>query len=443
MRKTGIITRREYLRRVNKKSFIILTLFAPLLFSALVFVPLWLSSIKATEVEEVIIIDRTQKYASLFKDTDGFKFIRIEAAEKAAASAASTEEIKSRHASAFAFLEITDDLLENPSAAALYSDKQIPMGLKREVNTILSRHLENEKRASFNIPNLDEIIRASRVNFDIQTVKWGKDGTATKSSTELSNLIGMAFTLLIYMFLMIYGTMVMQGVMEEKTSRIVEVMVSSVHPFDLMMGKITGIGLVGLTQLVIWCVLTMGLTGVGSLLTGVSIFGGTAEPASMQPNMSMSGEAVSMMTGFLSKLQSFNFLTIITCFVLYFIGGYLSYASLYAAIGSAIDNPEDAQQFMMPMMILLIFAIYAGLYSTNNPNGPLAFWCSLIPFTSPIVMMVRIPFDIPLWQILLSLALLYASAAGLIWTSAKIYRVGILMYGKKPTLKEIARWIRY
>jgi ABC-2 type transport system permease protein len=442
MRKIGIVTKREYLRRVNKKSFIILTLFAPLLFTALVFVPLWLSSIETTAVEDVIVIDRTQKYASLFKDTDGFHFVLPDGIDKP--DAPSIEEIKAKYGDAFAFLEINDDLLANPQAASLSSEKQIPMGLKREVNTALSRFLENEKRASFNIPNLDDIIRNSRVNYDIQTVKRGKDGTATKSSSEISSIIGMVCTMMIYMFLLMYGMMVMQGVMEEKTNRIVEVMVSSVHPFDLMMGKIIGIGLVGLTQVFIWCVLTMGLVGVGSVVFSGSLAGGSsADLAALQQNMPLSAAAMSGPIGFLAALKSFNFITIISCFVLFFIGGYISYASLFAAIGSAIDSPEDSQQFMMPMMMLLIFAVYAGMYSVNNPNGPLAFWCSLIPFTSPIVMMIRIPYDIPLWQILLSLTLLFASAVFLVWLSAKIYRVGILMYGKKPNLKEIARWIRY
>jgi len=235
--------------------------------------------------------------------------------------------------------------------------------------------------------------------------------------------------------------MVMQGVMEEKTNRIVEIMVSSVRPFEMMMGKIIGIGLVGLTQVFIWCILTVVLVSVGGIFLGLS--GGqdiaAMQAGGLQPAMSdMSG-----MAGMLSKLSSFNFLEIIIYFVLFFIGGYISYASLYAAIGSAVDAPEDAQQFMTPMMVILIFAVYAGVYSVQNPDGPLAFWCSLIPFTSPIVMMVRIPYEIPFWQILLSLALLFSSAILSVWISSKIYRVGILMYGKKPGFKEISRWIKY
>ena len=433
MNKIGIVVKREYLHRVTKKSFIILTLFAPILFAALVFVPLWLASIKSSETFNVAIVDRTGKYVSLFKDTDSFHFQSFDRSE-------SMENHKAHSSGIFAFLEITDDLLNNPKAVTLYSEKQIPVDLKREIDRSLSQYLENEKRASFNIPNLDEIIQGSRVNMDVQTIKWGRDGTATESSSGLASAIGMILTIIIYMFIMMSGAMVMQSVMEEKTNRIVEVMISSVSPFDLMMGKIISMGMVCLTQLLAWCILTMILVSVGGVF-----FGATASQdiMAMQSGIQSGGVELSVVTSLLSKLNSFNFIEIIVYFILFFIGGYISYSSLYAAIGSAVDSPEDSQQFIMPMMLLIIFALYAGIYSGQNPDGPLAFWCSFIPFTSPMVMMVRIPFDIPFWQILVSLVLLYASAVFFVWVSAKIYRIGILMYGKKPSLKEIIRWVKY
>ena len=430
MKKTGIIIKREYLYRVRKKSFILLTLFMPLIFAALVFVPLWLSSIKSSDKYNVAIVDRTGKYVSLFKeDTDSFHFQNFDQSE-------SLDGYKERSSGIFAFLEITDDLSVNPKAVTLYSEKQIPADLKREVERTLSRYLENEKRASFNIPNLDEIIQNSHVNMDVQTIKWGKDGTATESSAGIAMAIGMMLTIIIFMFIMMYGAMVMQGVMEEKTNRIVEVMVSSVRPFDLMMGKITGIGLVGLTQLFIWGMLTMVLVSIGSIFFGA---GAVQHAPVLQTGMA----DMQVATTLFSKFNSFNFVEIAIYFVLFFIGGYLTYASLYAAIGSAVDTPEDSQQFMTPMMLLLLFAVYAGIYSGQNPDGPLAFWCSFIPLTSPIVMMVRIPYETPLWQILVSLALLYASALFFVWVSSRIYRIGILIYGKKPSIKEIIRWIKY
>jgi ABC-2 type transport system permease protein len=436
MKKIGLIIKREYLRRVNKKSFIFATLLTPFLFAALVFVPLWLSSIKDDNVRQVMVLDKTNKYAPLLKNTDRFKFVDGNDGK-------SIEEMKG-NSDVFAFLEISDDLLVNPKAISIYSEKQIPQDLKSEITRTIKPFLEDEKRASFNIPNLDEIIEKSRVNIDIQTIKWGKDGVAKASSFEIGSIIGMIFTFIIYMFLMSYGMMVMQGVMEEKTNRIVEVMVSSVRPFHLMMGKIIGVGLVGITQLVMWGILTMMIVSVGGLIFGLNMSGG--ELQSIQSGLSAGGGGIAEMpvaADILTKLSSFNFVEIIFYFILFFIGGYIAYASLYAAIGAAIDNPEDSSQFMTPMMMILIFALYAGIYSASNPDGPLAFWCSFIPFTSPIVMMVRIPYEIPFWEIALSLVILFASAIGLVWISAKIYRVGILMYGKKPSFKDLAKWIRY
>jgi ABC-2 type transport system permease protein len=433
MKKTGIIIKREYLRRVYKKSFIFLTLFAPLLFAALVFVPLWLSSIKDDGVREILVLDKTGKYGELFQNTDNFRFVNTKNPEP-------VDKSKENNQGMFAFMEITEDLLLNPRAVTIYSEKQIPVDLKNEISRTLNEFLTKEKIESYKIPDLEKIISESRIRVDVQTYKWSKDGTASESSSLISSTTGMVFTIIIFMFIMMYGGMVMQGVMEEKTNRIVEVMVSSVKPFDLMMGKIIGIGLVGITQMVIWGVLTSVLISAGGIFFGLR--GAGHEAMAMQPMMS-NPEALSQVSSLLLKLNSINFVQIIVCFVLYFIGGYILYASIFAAIGAVVDNPEDSQQFMTPMMVILMFAFYAGLYSANNPDGPLAFWCSLFPFTSSIVMMVRIPYEIPLWQIVVSLVLLFVSAILLVWFSAKIYRVGILMYGKKPSLKEIVRWMKY
>ncbi|WP_455640090.1 ABC transporter permease [Parabacteroides sp.] len=436
MSKIGLIIKREYLRRVSKKSFILLTLLTPFLFAALVFVPLWLSTIKGDEVRNVAIIDATGKYAPLFENTESFHFVD---------SNKSLEEYrKDGDKEIFAFLNITDDLLENPKAATLYSKKQVPAELSRLVNQILGQQIEDDKLASFNIPNLKEIIQESKIKFNIQTIKWGEDGQENASSATVTSIVGILFTVIIYMFILMYGGMVMQGVMEEKTNRIIEVMISSVRPFDLMMGKIIGIGFVGLTQIFLWGIITSILVGVGGLMFG----GGGADVAALQanPSMGMMGaDALNTSSGneIMSIVNSINISEIGISFIIYFIGGYMLYASIFAAIGSAVDSQEDTQQFMAPVTIFMMFAFYAGIYSMENPDGPLAFWCSMIPFTSPIVMMVRIPFEIPLWEKLLSVALLYACAIGIVWLSAKIYRVGILMYGKKPSLKEMVKWIKY
>ena len=440
MSKIGIIIKREYLNRVSKKSFLILTFLTPILFSALIFVPLWLSSIKGDEVKNVVILDRTGVYAPLFENTDNYKFI---------AGTESLEKYKSSDdKSVFAILSITDNLLENPKAATLYSEKQIPGELSRIVNQTLSRYLENAKMATYNIPNLKEIIKESQIKFEINTIKWSEDGGESESSALVASIVGMLFTVISYMFIMVYGAMVMQGVMEEKTNRIVELMVSSVQPFQLMMGKIIGIGFVGLTQMLLWAILTLTLIMGGQFL----FMGGTVDAQMMQQgammgaNGAMPGMAEASQepaVKILGMLQTINWAEIGFFFVIYFIGGYMLYASVFAAIGSAVDSQEDTQQFMTPIMVFMMFSLYAGIYSMENPDGPLAFWCSIIPFTSPIVMMIRLPFEIPLWEKLLSIGLLYITFIGIIWFSAKIYRVGILMYGKKPTIKEMIKWLRY
>ncbi|MDR1981273.1 MAG: ABC transporter permease [Tannerellaceae bacterium] len=438
MSKLGIIIKREYLRRVSKKSFIILTILTPFLFVAMIAVTFWLATIKGDEVHTVAIMDTTGKYASLFKDTESYRFIHSDKSL--------SDYRQNPDKEITAFLTITDDLLKNPKAAALYSEKQIPGELSRMVNQVLTKQLESEKLASYDIPNLKEIIADSKVNFSIQTIKWGEDGKEGASSTMVASLVGILFTVIVFMFIMMYGAMVMQGVMEEKTNRIIEIMVSSVRPFDLMMGKIVGIGFVGLTQVFLWGILTFVLTGIGQFALG-----GAVDPATigqganmMSPAMDMTDMGSMGQTGeWLEILSTINFTEIISFFILYFIGGYLLYASVFAAIGSAVDQPEDTQQFMTPILIFMTFAFYAGMYSMENPDGPLAFWCSFIPLTSPIVMMIRLPFDVPMWQNIVSVVLLYATSIGITWLSAKIYRVGILMYGKKPNIKEMIKWVKY
>ena len=252
----------------------------------------------------------------------------------------------------------------------------------------------------------------------------------------------MLLTLLIYMFVLSYGGMVMQGVCEEKANRIMEIMVSSVKPFQLMMGKIIGVALVGIIQFAIWSV----LIGIG--MTIIGLFTG------QQPDVAQTAELNQFMSSdipmpnspaseIMQIMQGINFGEILTMFVLYFLGGYLLFASFFAAIGASINEQSDSSQFMTPIVIIMIFSLYAGMFSINNPDGPLAMWCSLIPITSPIVMMVRLPFGVPAWQLILSLVLLYATAIGVVALSAKIYRVGILMYGKKPTFKEMMKWIKF
>jgi ABC-2 type transport system permease protein len=281
------------------------------------------------------------------------------------------------------------------------------------------------------------------------TIKLGDDGSEKESSTEIAMIISIICAVLTYMFVFIYGAQVMQGVMEEKASRIVEVIISSVRPFELMLGKIIGIALVALTQVALWII----LTGVIVTALKAGFTGGVDQATQMQAldmaagSMDLESGAVQAdgfnMDGLLSSINNLNPLRTVFLFILYFIGGYMIYSSLYAAIGAAVDNQTDTQQFMMPITIPILIAFYVAIAAFRNPHSDLVFWFSMIPLTSPIVMMARVPFDVPIWEILVSLVVLYASFVFTTWFAARIYRVGILMYGKKVTYKELWKWFRY
>ncbi|MEG0948784.1 MAG: ABC transporter permease [Bacteroidales bacterium] len=443
MSKIGLIIEREYLSRVYKKSFIIMTLVTPLIFIAFAVVPALLAQIKDTDTKEVAVIDHTGKYASLLKGNETYRFVPVkESAE------APLDYYKSQGDGLYAILTISGDLLQDPNQITLFSEKTINMGLENLITSQLDDYLTDEKINSYNIPDLKRIIDNSRVSLKLQTVKWNPEGEETSSSADAAAGIGLGATLLIYIFIFAYGGMVMQGVMQEKTNRIVEVMVSSVKPFELMMGKIIGVGLVGLTQFMIWMVLLGGVAlsvgiglGVGSGLSSVVNTDMSALGA-IDPSIT-SADQSAFMTEIQGMIGGINFAQLIGFFVLYFIGGYLLYASIFAAIGSMVDQEADTQQFMIPVTMIILFAFYAAIYSIENPDGPLAFWCSLIPFSSPIVMMVRLPYDVPVWQMILSIGLLFGTFILTTYFAAKIYRTGILMYGKKISYKEMIKWLKY
>src|SRR5690554_2731257 len=399
MNRLGLVIQREYITRVRKKSFIILTLLMPVLMVTLSLVPLWLSTLNDGSEKRVAVIDNTGIYAPLLESTDQYIF------ETVAGPDEQNTEARLGRGDLFAILQITDDLNKNPRAVSLISEKQSPQDLQ----SLITRTL-NEKVTSQRLDNLstssnvdgETIARVrsiveERGPVSLRTMRMGGDGTVSESSTEVATIIGMVFTILIYMFILMYGNMVMQAVLEEKKSRVVEVMVSSVKPVNLLIGKIVGIGLVGLTQLAIWVIMTT------VLFAGVSFFIANPEQAAaMSSGMDdFNTEAI------MNSVMSINWLELIVYFVLYFIGGYILYASIFAMFASAVDSEEDTSQYLTPVTLLIMFAFFAGFYSVSNPDGPLAFWTSLIPFTSPIVMMVRIPFGIPFWEILSSLVLLY------------------------------------
>lgn len=323
-----------------------------------------------------------------------------------------------------AVVTVSGDLVKNQGKVTVYSRKEVPANLLDYIHSCFDEVVQKQKLATAGIPGLDKIIVDVQQEVPVETVKWNDEGEEQSSSTFVAMAVGGIFTLLIYMFVLSYGAMVMQSVIEEKTNRIVELLVSSVKPFQLMMGKIIGVMLVGLAQLVLWAVMLGVILAIASEGFGVSV---------LSPELKM----------VLTALTNLPYVEIGVMFLLMFIGGYLLYASFFAATGASINEQEDSNQFVVPVTMITLFGLYAAMYSIENTDGPLAFWTSLFPLTSPIVMMVRIPFGVPLWQEVLSVILLYATAFLMIWLGGKIYRVGILMYGKKPSIKEILKWLRY
>lgn len=431
MNKILIIIQREFLKRVRTKGFIILTIIMPFIMAALVFVPLWLSSIENDEQQKVAVIDPTGVYAKALKTSKSFAF---------SAQPVITEEMRSEDSPYDAVVAISGDLVKNNGKVTIYSHKEIPGNMLDYIQSKLNETVQKQKLEATGIAGLDKIIDDVQRDVNMKTVKWSKEGDEQASSTYVAIIVGGIFTLLIYIFVITYGGMVMQSVIEEKTNRIIELLVSSVKPFQLMMGKIIGVMLVGIAQMALWGVMLSIIMTVASVGFGVSqaqsIAAGQPMPS---PTMNMSQDTQELLTA----IVNLPYAEIGLMFIIMFVGGYLLYSSFFAATGASINEQEDANQFVVPITMITLFGLYAAMYSIENTDGPLAFWASLFPLTSPIVMMIRIPFGVPLWQELLSIALLYASAFLMIWIGGKIYRVGILMYGKKPSIKEIIKWMRY
>jgi ABC-2 type transport system permease protein len=446
MNKSLLILKREYLTRVRKKSFIIMTLLVPFMMAAITILPAYLASMDDTEQRTIAVYDPTGLILNKLENQPYTKFHYIPEQQY--------NEISRNFKSGefYALLFIPPNILTT-NQAQLISDKQITFDIKNMVTDRIGSIIEADKRQEVikeaGIPDLENRLASTKTHISLSTIKVGDKGEAVKSSTEMAMAIGYAAGFMIYMFVFIYGTMVMKGVMEEKSNRIVEVIISSVKPFQLLFGKIVGIGLVGLTQIALWIVLGT------AIVTGITAFmGGDAAAASLQSqNIMAGGQAMgevaaspaknNFVVEMIQMAGNLNIPLIFFSLIFYFLGGFLLYASLMGAIGSAVDSDEDAQQMMFPVTIPLIFSIIMLFPVVKNPEGPLAFWVSIIPFTSPVTMMVRIPFGIPAWEIILSMSLLLATILGTIWMAGKIYRTGILMYGKKVNLKEIVKWLFY
>ena len=443
MSKIFLIIQREYLTRVRKKSFIIMTFLGPLLLAGIMIVPVWLA-MNGKEVHNIEVIDETGLFDSI-PQTDNIKFdyppVTIEQAKRGLYDTEYS-----------AILYIPSNIIQGGNTIKIFYQKQVGINVENYIEEKIEKTIYNLKL----IANKIDIntIRSAETDIHVITEKQSESGQSQRTNTGIYTAIGFGGGILIYMFIFLYGAQVMRGVMEEKTSRIVEVILSSVKPLQLMMGKIIGVALVGLTQFVLWLSLTFAITSIlqTTLLKGVN--DKVADQKYFKEQVYKKGsnlEALEMnkknkpddVFELYQNLKSVNFVEILLCFLFYFLGGYLLYSALFAAIGAAVDSEADTQQFMLPITIPLIFSFVMAQTIIQEPEGSLAFWFSMIPLTSPVIMMVRLPFGVPYYEVMLSMALLVLGFIATTWVAAKIYRTGILMYGKKVTYKELWKWLSY
>lgn len=432
MGKIGIIISREYNERVRKKSFIITTLLMPILILGLMAAPTLMMLFGGSEQKDVLVIDKSGIVAEQLQSNDEIRYI-VE-------QDATLDECLKRE-ELFGVLWIGEDFIQNNSLCKLYANSSTSITLEESIASQLEKIVEAERIKSEGIEELDEIIRRIEANVSMTTIR--NDLGEESFSSGISYALGFGFGMLLYMFILIYGSMVMTSVVEEKGSRVLDVMVSSVKPFQLLLGKILGVAAVAATQVIIWGILVV---GVGSAVLPELIPEQTMQSVEAVQSGAMTADqagvdadmvsAIAVATDLGSLLMMFVYL------LLFLVGGFLFYASLFAAVGSAVDSVQDTQQLQTPITLPIILAIILAMSVFNDPNSSLAFWGSIIPFTSPVVMMARIPFEIPTWEIITSLVVLYISTVCMVWVAGKIYRIGVFMHGKKPSLRELLRWIK-
>ena len=440
MNKIKLIILREYLTRIRKRSFIVMTLLGPLLMAGLMIVPVWLS-IQDVDIQLVQVIDETYAFHKEFEDSPTIIF---DYSEEGIVQA-KEDFFKYNYTS---ILYIPRNAYSSTSAIRLFHKKQPSQKTLNKINNTISDVIERDRiKLKFDIKR-DEI-KALKPDINVLSISLGEGGEEEESYSILNMILGFSGAILIYFFIFLYGVQVMRGVIEEKTSRIVEIIISSVKPFQLMLGKITGIALVGLTQFLLWVILTtLIIVGAKSVMSDSMTHKMTEQqqmetfmPA--QPEIQNEPVSNNIMQELTENLSLINFPLILFSFLFYFMGGYLLYGALFAAIGSAVDSEADTQQFMFPITIPLILSFVLAQSVIANPDGSLAFWLSIIPLTSPIIMMVRIPFGIQISELLLSMGLLVASFIFFTWIAGRIYRTGILMYGKKSSYRELWKWLFY
>lgn len=442
MSKISIIAGREFNERVRKKSFIFTTILMPIIFVGIMFVPALMMNIQSDEQKEILVVDQSGLIASRLEDGSGIDFTP---------SDKSFEELttEERESNPFGILIIGSDVATNPSNVQLFTYESSTINIESAIADQIATIIESEKLKAYNIDDIDSILAEIDTRVSLKVKQLGESGEAQDSSSMLNIALAYIFGFLIYMFVFLYGNMVMQGVIEEKSNKVMEVMVSSVKPFELMMGKILGIASVAITQFVIWVVFILVVGGAAMNLMGVDeMMDAAGSAASMDP-VAMAGaaqmpEVDDELVSLISTITNPAYLLrILGGFLIYFIGGYLLYAAMFAAVGSAVDNEKDTNNLQLPITVPLIVALFVMMSAMQDPHGQLAFWFSMIPFTSPIVMMVRLPYGVPGWELALSVGLLVVTFVAIVFLAGKIYRVGVFMYGKKPTFKELFKWMRY
>jgi ABC-2 type transport system permease protein len=454
MNKISIIIKREYITRVRKKSFIIMTLLAPLLMGGLILFQVLTMTSQDKNFKKIAVIDNSSALPhNTIPDLKDAKFEYFNDLK--------VEDLKKT----FVEKGYYGILYISPIGSAgtpiitefIFKKNQPAIGLLDHIETSLEKEIERQKLFEFKIKNLDSIMKAVKTRVSVTTKQVDDVGVEKETSTGIAMVLAYLGGFLMYMLVFIFGAQVMRGVIEEKTSRVVEVIISSVKPIQLMMGKIIGIALVGLTQFMIWVLLTIGISVfISSSMTSKDTVQkitqnmsnnvmsdktvqASAENKDIKAAMNYSPEFKKMFSSAMNQPWGL----IIICFIFYFLTGYLLYASVFAAIGSAVDNETETQQFMLPVTIPIILGLFVAMGTMQNPESSLSFWFSMIPLTSPIVMMARIPFGVPYWQIAVSMFIMLISFGGFVWMAAKIYRTGILMYGKKTSWKEMWKWLRY
>jgi ABC-2 type transport system permease protein len=437
MNHLSLIIKREYLTKVKNKSFIIMTILSPIIMIALIAVVAYLSQLNNNKERTISILDESGLVSSIFKNTEytTYTILKDLPLEEAKHLVEEKEE--------YGLLYIASGTNINDIAKSIkfYSQDTPSLTIISSLESKLERKLTDLKLQQDGVDT--DKIKASRTSIDIAQESYEGEKTS-----KIDNIIKLAFGgiagYLLFMFIIIYGNMIMRSVIEEKTSRIIEIIISSVKPIQLMMGKIIGTSLAGITQFVVWIILGSVLMVVVSAIFGINMSEMQAPQQEMMQQAMVSQDMQMQAQQMIAAIYNLPLINMIIAFVLFFVGGYLLYSSLYAAIGAAVDNETDTQQFIMPILMPLILAVYVGIFTViEDPHGTVSTIFSFIPLTSPVVMLMRIPFGVPLWQQLISLALLIGTFMFTVWFAAKIYRVGILMYGKKPSYKDIYKWLKY